>query len=200
MINAFKNVLAVVVLSTLTTTAYASGSVGANSDYIFRGMSQSDGGMSAWAGYTHEFGDSGFMAGAWVGQVDYADGSDLETDLYAGWSNGDWTVGYIDYSYNGDADLDGSEFFISKEIMGVSVDYYLGQDDYSDYLELGYSKWGMDISYGMWEDIGDNWSVSKGFDLPMGLKGSLGYHSFMADDGSLLEDEDSIVFGVSKSF
>jgi len=200
MINAFKNVLAVVVLSTLTTTAYASGSVGANSDYIFRGISQSDGSMSAWAGYTHEFGDSGFMAGAWVGQVDYADGSDLETDWYAGWSNGDWTVGYIDYSYNGDADLDGSEFFISKEIMGVSVDYYLGQDDYSDYVEFGYSNWGVDISYGMWEDIGDNWSVSKGFDLPLGLEGSLGYHSFMADDGSLLEDEDSIVFGVSKSF
>lgn len=200
MINALKNVLAVAVLSTLTTTAYASGSVGANSDYIFRGMSQSDGSMSAWAGYSHEFGDSGFMAGAWVGQVDYADGSDLETDLYAGWSNGDWTVGYINYSYNGDADLDGSEFFISKEIMGVSVDYYLGQDDYSDYVEFGYSKWGVDISYGMWEDIGDNWAISKGFDLPMGLKGSLGYHSFIADDGSLLEDEDSFVFGVSKSF
>ena len=200
MINAFKNVLAVLVLSTLTTTAYAGGSVGTDSDYLFRGISQTDGSMSAWAGYTHEFGDSGFMAGAWVGQVDYADGSDLETDLYAGWSNGDWTVGYIDYSYNGDADLDGSEFFISKEIMGVSVDYYIGQDDYTDYLELGYSKWGMDISYGMWEDIGDNWSVSRDIDLPWDLDGSIGYVSFIADDGSLLEDEDSFVVKVSKSF
>ena len=140
------------------------------------------------------------MAGAWVGQVDFADGSDLETDLYAAWTNGDWMVGYIDYSYNGDADLDGSEFFISKEIMGVSVDYYLGQDNYTDYLELGYSFMGVDVSYGMWDEVGDNWSVSKGFDLPLGLKGSLGYHSFIADDGSLLEDEDSIVFGVSKQF
>ena len=59
---------------------------------------------------------------------------------------------------------------------------------------------GVDVSYGMWDEVGDNWSVSKGFDLPMGLKGSLGYHSFIADDGSLLEDEDSIVFGVSKQF
>lgn len=200
MINAFKNVLAVVVLSTLTTTAYAGAKVGADSDYIFRGVSQTDGGVSAWAEYQHQFGDSGFMAGAWLGQVDYADGSDLETDLYAAWTNGDWMVGYIDYSYNGDADLDGSEFFISKEIMGVSVDYYLGQDDYTDYLELGYSFMGVDVSYGMWDEVGDNWSVSKGFDLPMGLKGSLGYHSFIADDGSLLEDEDSIVFGVSKQF
>jgi len=199
MINAFKNVLAVVVLSTLTTTAHAGFEAGADSDYLFRGVSQTDGDLSAWAGYTHDFG-SGFMAGAWVGQVDFADGSDLETDLYAGWSNGDWTVGYIDYSYNGDADLDGSEFFISKEVMGVSVDYYLGQDDYTDYLELGYSLMGFDVSYGMWDEVGDNLSIKKSFDLPMGLKGSAGFVKFIAEDGSALEDEDSFVFGVSKSF
>ena len=200
MINAFKNVLAVVVLSTLTTTAHAGFEAGADSDYLFRGVSQTDGDLSAWAGYSHSFGDSGFMAGAWVGQVDFADGSDLETDLYAGWSNGDWTVGYIDYSYNGDADLDGSEFFISKEVMGVAVDYYIGQDDYTDYLELGYSLMGLDVSYGMWDEVGDNLSIKKSFDLPMGLKGSAGFVKFIAEDGSALEDEDSFVFGVSKSF
>ena len=200
MINAFKNVLAVVVLSTLTTTAHAGFEAGADSDYLFRGVSQTDGDLSAWAGYQHQFGDSGFLAGAWVGQVDFADGSDLETDLYAGWSNGDWTVGYIDYSYNGDADLDGSEFFISKEVMGVAVDYYIGQDDYTDYLELGYSLMGLDVSYGMWDEVGDNLSIKKSFDLPMGLKGSAGFVKFIAEDGSALEDEDSFVFGVSKSF
>ena len=140
------------------------------------------------------------MAGAWVGQVDFADGSDLETDLYAAWTNGDWLVGYIDYGYNGDADLDGSEFFINKEVMGVSVDYYLGQDDYTDYLELGHSFMGVDVSYGMWEDVGDNLKLSKSFDLPMGISGEVSFVSFTADDNSTLEDEDSFVFGVSKNF
>jgi uncharacterized protein (TIGR02001 family) len=195
----FNKVLATVLLLT-STSAYAGFEAGADSDYLFRGVSQTDGDLSAWAGYSHSFGDSGFMAGAWVGQVDFADGSDLETDLYAGWSNGDWTVGYIDYSYNGDADLDGSEFFISKEIMGVSVEYYLGQDDYTDYLELGHSIMGVDVSYGMWEDVGDNLSISKSMELPMGLEGTLSFVSFMADDGSMMKDEDSFVFGVSKSF
>ena len=195
----FNKVLATVLLLT-STSVYAGFQAGADSDYIFRGVSQTDGGVSAWAGYQHQFGDSGFMAGAWVGQVDYADGSDLETDLYAAWTNGDWLVGYIDYSYNGDADLDGSEFFINKEFMGVDVYYYLGQDDYTDYLELGYSKWGLDFSYGMWDEVGDNWSVSRDFDLPMGLEGSVGLVSFMADDASALEDEDSFVLSVSKSF
>lgn len=195
----FNKVLATVLLIT-STSAYAGFEAGADSDYLFRGVSQTDGGVSAWAGYNHMFGDSGFMAGAWIGQVDFADGSDLETDLYAGWSNGDWTVGYIDYSYNGDADLDGSEFFIGKEIMGVSVEYYLGQDDYTDYLELGHSIMGVDVSYGMWEDVGDNLSISKSMELPMGLEGTLSFVSFMADDGSMMKDEDSFVFGVSKSF
>ena len=195
----FNKVLATVLLLT-STSAYAGFEAGADSDYLFRGVSQTDGDLSAWAGYSHSFGDSGFMAGAWVGQVDFADGSDLETDLYAGWSNGDWTVGYIDYSYNGDADLDGSEFFISKEIMGVSVEYYLGQDDYTDYLELGHSIMGVDVSYGMWEDVGDNLSISKSMELPMGLEGTLSFVSFMADDDSMMKDEDSFVFGVSKSF
>ena len=52
----------------------------------------------------------------------------------------------------------------------------------------------------MWDEVGDNWSVSKGFDLPMGLEGSVGLVSFMADDASALEDEDSFVLSVSKSF
>ena len=199
MINTFKNVLAVLVLSTLTTTAYAGISVGANSDYIYRGISQTDGSHSAWAQYdwAHK---SGVHVGAWVGQVDYADGSDLETDIVVGWSNDNVRVAYFDYNYNGDADLDGSEIMLGADFMGVSFDYYLGQDDYTDYMELGYSKWGFDVAYGMWDDIGDNWSVSRAFDLPMGLKGSVGYHSFMADDGSMMEDEDSFVFGVHKSF
>jgi len=37
-------------------------------------------------------------------------------------------------------------------------------------------------------------------ELPMGLEGTLSFVSFMADDGSMMKDEDSFVFGVSKSF
>lgn len=195
----FNKVLATVLLLT-STSAYAGFEAGADSDYLFRGVSQTDGDLSAWAGYSHSFGDSGFMAGAWVGQVDFADGSDLETDLYAGWSNGDWTVGYIDYSYNGDADLDGGEIFVSKSVMGVSVEYYMGQDDYTDYLELGYSVMGVDVSFGMWDEVGDNLRISKSFDLPMGLEGGIAYVDFTADSDSGMMDEDTIVFSLSKSF
>jgi uncharacterized protein (TIGR02001 family) len=200
MFNSLKTAFAVILLAGMPAMATAGISAGADSDYLFRGVSQTDGGSSAWAGYDHMFGDSGFMVGAWLGQVDYADGSDLETDLYAGWSNGDWAVGYIDYSYNGDADLDGGEIFVSKSVMGVSVEYYMGQDDYTDYLELGYSVMGVDVSFGMWDEVGDNLRISKSFDLPMGLEGGIAYVDFTADSDSGMMDEDTIVFSLSKSF
>lgn len=200
MFKLLKSTLAVAILSVMSVPAFAGVSVGLDSDYLFRGVSQTDGSHSAWVDYNHTFGESGFMLGAWVGQIDLADGSDLETDLYGGWSNGDWTVGYIDYSYNGDADLDGGEIFVSKSVMGVSVEYYMGQDDYTDYLELGYSVMGVDVSFGMWDEVGDNLRISKSFDLPMGLEGSLAYVDFTADNDSGMMDEDTIVFSLSKSF
>lgn len=200
MFKLLKSTLAVAILSVMSVPAFAGFSGGLDSDYLFRGVSQTDGSHSAWVDYNHMFGESGFMLGAWVGQIDLADGSDLETDLYGGWSNGDWTVGYIDYSYNGDADLDGGEIFVSKSVMGVSVEYYMGQDDYTDYLELGYSVMGVDVSFGMWDEVGDNLRISKSFDLPMGLEGGVAYVDFTADSDSGMMDEDTIVFSLSKSF
>jgi uncharacterized protein (TIGR02001 family) len=200
MIKSFTTAFAVLLLAGMPTMATAGISAGADSDYLFRGVSQTDGGMSAWASYNHAFGDSGFMVGAWLGQVDYADNSDLETDLYAMWSN-DWlNVGYINYSYNGDSDLDGSEIYMGTELMGVSVDYYMGQDDYTDYMEFGYSVMGFDLSFGMWDEVGDNMKISKSFDLPMGLEGSLALVDFTADSGSSMMDEDTVMFSLSKSF
>jgi|TARA_R110001592_G_scaffold3160_4_gene17809 uncharacterized protein (TIGR02001 family) len=200
MIKSFTTAFAVLLLAGMPTMATAGISVGVDSDYLFRGVSQTDGDMSAWTSYDHAFGDSGFMVGAWLGQVDYADGSDLETDLYAMWSN-DWlNVGYIDYSYNGDSDLDGSEIYMGTELMGVSVDYYMGQDDYTDYMEFGYSVMGFDLSFGMWDEVGDNMKISKSFDLPMGLEGSLAFVDFTADSGSSMMDEDTVMFSLSKSF
>ena len=200
MIKSFTTAFAVLLLAGMPTMATAGISVGVDSDYLFRGVSQTDGDMSAWTSYNHDFGDSGFMVGAWLGQVDYADGSDLETDLYAMWSN-DWlNVGYIDYNYNGDSDLDGSEIYVGSELMGVSVDYYMGQDNYTDYLEVGYSVMGVDLSFGTWDEVGDNMKISKSFDLPMGLDGSVAYVDFTADSGSSLMDEDTVVFSLSKSF
>ena len=205
MINTLKSVLAVLILSTLTTTAYAG--VGANfgygSDYIFRGMTQTGGEGSAFGSVDIDMG--GFYAGVWTGEVDLS-GADRETDMYVGYAMdlGQFGVdiSYIDYSYSGNNSLDGSEVWLSGSYGDMSVLYVLGQDGYDDYTEFGYKlPVGIDMSFGTWDNMGDHVKISRDFDIPVwGLGASVSYVDFTADSNSGLLDEDSIVFSISKSF
>jgi uncharacterized protein (TIGR02001 family) len=62
------------------------GSLAATSDYVFRGVSQTDEGP-ALQGSIDVGHSSGFYAGAWASNVDFdePDGIDTEVNLYAGW-------------------------------------------------------------------------------------------------------------------
>jgi len=57
--------------------------VGANTNYEFRGVSQTDNDPSAFGGADVAFAGIGY-AGTWVSNVDFGNGTDLEYDLYAG--------------------------------------------------------------------------------------------------------------------
>ena len=57
--------------------------VGANTDYVFRGVSQTDEDPSVFGGVDATIGSIGY-AGVWVSNVDFLDSTDLEFDLYAG--------------------------------------------------------------------------------------------------------------------
>ncbi|WP_114392216.1 TorF family putative porin [Oleisolibacter albus] len=98
-----------------------SGTAAVTSDYVFRGVSQTDEKAALQAGLTvsHE---SGLWAGAWASNVDddFIPGADVELDLSAGYSN---SVG--DFSYT----------------AGVYWYTYPGQDDGADvnYVELGFT-------------------------------------------------------------
>jgi len=61
-----------------------SGDVGVVSDYVFRGVSQSDENPTVQAGLTFTF-DSGFYVGTWASQVDFNSEADFELDLFAGY-------------------------------------------------------------------------------------------------------------------
>ncbi|HEX7884992.1 MAG TPA: TorF family putative porin [Phenylobacterium sp.] len=56
--------------------------VGANTDYVFRGFSQSDEDPSIFGGVDATLGMG--YAGVWVSTVDFGNGTDAEFDLYAG--------------------------------------------------------------------------------------------------------------------
>ena len=57
--------------------------VGANTDYVFRGISQTDEDPSVFGGIDATIGSIGY-AGVWVSNVDFGNGTDAEFDLYAG--------------------------------------------------------------------------------------------------------------------
>lgn len=56
--------------------------VGVSNDYIFRGVSQTNGDMQVFGGADLSYGS--FYAGAWASNVDFNDFTDAEIDVYAG--------------------------------------------------------------------------------------------------------------------
>ena len=87
-------------------SADVSSNVSASSNYLFRGVTQTDGAAAVQGGLDYEHA-SGFYAGGWGSNVDFGDGSSYELDLYAGFSGSveelGYDVGYIYwvYGFNG---------------------------------------------------------------------------------------------------
>tara|TARA_R110000764_G_scaffold23494_6_gene57344 strand:+ start:543 stop:1187 length:645 start_codon:yes stop_codon:yes gene_type:complete len=206
--NAFK-VLVVLLLSVMAFGANAAslgGSIGYGNDYIFRGQTQTQGSGFAFGSIDLDL-ENGAYVGVWVGEVDFAGGNaDAEIDMYAGYqtelSDGvSVGVQYTDYSYSGDSSLDGSEYTVSGSFGDLTLSHTIGQDDYLDYSLVSYNLMDfVDVSYGTLDTVGDHYTISKSFELPLGLDAVASYVDFTADSGSNAVDEDAFVVRVSKSF
>lgn len=124
------------------------------SDYVFRGISQTDENFAIQGGFdiAHE---SGLYIGTWGSNVDYNDGdeSSIEIDLYAGYGaevNGfSYGIGGLYYFYPGANDSLGYDYFEVYGSLGydcevasatVSVNYspdYFGSSGDAIYTRLG---------------------------------------------------------------
>lgn len=147
----------------LATTAAAqaeiSGNVSMASDYVFRGISQTDNQMALQGGfdYAHE---SGLYIGTWASNVDsdFFNGAghdpQLEVDLYAGYSSEfmgfGYDVGYLRYQYPGFSSAGTNEWYASTSYstgsygdFSLSVNYsptlnFLPSDQSAWYWKAGY--------------------------------------------------------------
>ena len=154
--------------------AELSANIGATSNYLWRGVSQTgdDAAISGGVDYAH---DSGFYAGTWVSNIDWGIGSGAEVDFYGGFANEIGDFGYdagAIYYYYPDSDYDGSDF----------AELYLS----------GSWKWlSGGIAYTLWGDADKNapfsdgdlyYHLSGGFDVAeswsIGVTG--GYYDFDA--------------------
>ena len=116
------------------------GSAGVNSNYVWRGATQSDG-KPVLQGSIGLATEKGFYANAWGSQVDYNDDTTAEIDLTVGFSNDinetiSYDVGYVRYSYLGD-DVefgdDAQEIYGTLSVGPLSGTIYRDIDNYSNY-------------------------------------------------------------------
>ena len=144
--NCMKNIL--VLLTALTALisgpAFAlEGEIGVSSDYMWRGMSQTDGKPALNIGAWQDVG-KGFYVGAWASNVDFNDDTKIEYDLYGGYafSKGDFNldVGYMSYRYDGDdVDRNFEESYLELGYGPVTVGHQRDSDNSSvdyNYLDV----------------------------------------------------------------
>ena len=129
-----------------------SANVAVTSDYVFRGVSQTqeDPAIQAGVDLTQDV----LYAGAWASNVDFGDGeTDAEIDLYAGvrpeFGGFDWDVGVVGYLYPGQpdaADYDYAEVKVAASravgpaTLGAAIfyssDFFGASEDEATYAEL----------------------------------------------------------------
>jgi uncharacterized protein (TIGR02001 family) len=142
---------------------------GAVSDYVFRGVSQSNREMAIQGGVDYAFGDSGVYVGTWASTVDYgeADAPDYEADFYIGYNTDlgekfNLDLMAVRYTYYGEQNdfgsIDYNEFITKLEMKNVATLTVGYTDDYGNS--------GEDATY---VNLGNSWDLGKDYSLNAGF-------------------------------
>lgn len=139
------------------------------SDYVFRGITQTNFEPALQGGLDYAFGASGIYIGAWASNVDFADsdGPDIELDSYVGWSHDvaeDWNLdlSLVHYAYLGGSDAYGNVDY--NEVIAKNTWHQMATLTvaYSpDYANLGLSTW--------YANLGGTWKLANEFALNAGV-------------------------------
>lgn len=155
-----KTLIATAMLAaTATAQAEISANVSMASDYVFRGISQTDNQMALQGGFDYEH-ESGLYIGTWASNVDsslFNNGRDpqLEVDLYAGYSGSlseaiGYDLGYLRYQYPSASSVGTNEWYASGSYstdgygdLSLKINYspelkFLPSDQSAWYLDAGY--------------------------------------------------------------
>lgn len=126
------------VMTSASFSAEIEGNAAVSSNYIWRGMTQTDDAAAVSGGFDLST-ESGFYAGTWASNIDFDDAASYELDLYAGFagemeSGFSYDVGYIAYLYPdaGTSDYDFGEVYASLGYGPLSVTYSFQVDESAD--------------------------------------------------------------------
>ena len=195
-----KKLLLLLTMISLPSYSDVSANVSFASDYIWRGMTQSDG-PAIQGGFDYAA-ENGFYAGIWGSNVNFNDGAGSELDYYFGYGFTAGSIGvdigYLAYDYpKNETGLDFEEIYVGLSMGDLGLLFAMGQDGAPDYTEVSYGIGAVSLSYGQYDDYGDNLGISYGFGCGS-YDCALTYSDF-SDDG-YGGDEDALVFSVSASF
>ena len=195
-----KKILILLTMISLPSYSDVSANVSFASDYIWRGMTQSDG-PAIQGGFDYAA-ENGFYAGIWGSNVNFNDGAGSELDYYFGYGFTAGSIGvdigYLAYDYpKNETSLDFEEIYVGLSMGDLGLLFAMGQDGAPDYTEVSYGIGAVSLSYGQYDDYGDNLGISYGFGCGS-YDCALTYSDF-SDDG-YGGDEDALVFSVSASF
>jgi len=182
-----------------------SANVGLVSQYIFRGVVQTDT-ASASAGVDYE--RNGFYVGTWAADVQEG----LEVDVYGGYGNEldnglGYSVGFTTYQYTGDFDTSYNEVNLGLSYGIFSLSYNLGEwevegaanQDY-DFLSATVEHEGFYATYGSWGDEFDGDYVEVGYSTSVsGFDVGVAVISNSKELAGTTSDE-NLVFSIATSF
>ena len=194
-----KKLFLLIGILSIPAFAGVSANVSFASDYIWRGMTQTDG-SAMQGGFDYEA-ESGFYAGIWGSNVNFGDGNGSELDYYAGYTtkigNLAVDIGYLIFDYpDSTPDAKFEEIYLNFKFGDLGFLYAYGQDDAPDYTEISYSVGSVSFSFGEYDDYGDNLGISYAFTCG-DFDCSLSYTDF--SNKGYGADEDAIFFSVSAS-
>ena len=174
-------------------SAEVSYNVALTSDYVFRGVSQSDENVALQAGI--DWNKDIFYAGAWASNVDFGGDVDYEVDLYAGVKptagkfSFDFGVVHYAYPQDNNGNVTEAKAAVSYPVGAgtIGAAYYTDLDDSFDtyYVELNGAypindKWAVSGALGKqeynWGFSYDTWNVGASYNITDVFSVDLRYH------------------------
>ncbi|WP_394203748.1 TorF family putative porin [Shewanella waksmanii] len=218
--------IASTMLLSLPASAAVSGNIGATSNYLWRGVSQTDDSVAVQGGIDYEH-DSGFYVGGWASNVDFSDSTTFELDLYAGFAGtlGEdfgYDVYYLYYAYpDSDGSIDLGEVSLGLSYKWLSVSYShlvnAGDDVATEPLsntDMGYFTVDVSIPLSDTLSLNGHYGYSRGdvitawydtenysdYSISLAKDTDFGTISFLVGDTDLADDDPKLVLGYSYSF
>ncbi|NIO43860.1 MAG: hypothetical protein GTO41_29155 [Burkholderiales bacterium] len=105
-----------------------SANVAFTTDYVFRGISQTNERFAVQGGFDWAGESTGIYIGTWASNVDFDSETSVELDGYVGWAHswGDFGVdiGYLHYNYPGESGLNTDEVYAKGIWKWITLAYY----------------------------------------------------------------------------